>query len=78
MRKPIMLNLSEEELLLLVGILGYSTGDVLTEVYAGLVDELDHKQVSLADKISTQIAITANGYYINEDDLMHEVLKIGK
>lgn len=75
MRKPIMMNLSEEELVLLVGIIGYSSGGVLNEVYADLVSSLSTEQLNKADKISTAIAVKANGYHIKEEDLLHEVFK---
>ena len=75
MRKPVMLNLSEEELVMLVGILGYSSGTTLQEVYMGLVDELTHEQLVMADEVARQIAITANGYYIKEEDLLMTVFR---
>lgn len=78
MREEVKLNLSKEEIILLAGILGYCTGDVLTEAYMELLEHLNLKEVTLTDSVATAIAIKANGYYINEEDLLHEVLKIRK
>ena len=78
MRKEVILHLSEEEIILLAGILGYCSGDVLTEAYMELLEHLNLKQVTSTDSVATAIAIKDNGYYINEDDLLHEVLKIRK
>ena len=77
MMKQVTLNVSEEELLLLVGILRYSEGEILTNTYSQLVNELDSDQLSKAIQIATSIAITANGYYINEEDLIYEALRKG-
>lgn len=78
MREKVVLNLTKEEIILLTGILGYATGDILTEIYMELLEHLNVKEVALSDSVATAIAIKANGYYINEDDLLHEVLKIRK
>ena len=78
MREEVVLNLTKEEIVLLSGILGYATGDVLTETYMELLRHLNVKEVALSDSVAKAIAIKANGYYINEEDLLHDVLKIRK
>lgn len=72
--KEIKLQLSEEEIMLLVGILRYSEGEILTNAYSQLADQLTNEQLAKAIQIATNIAITANGYYIHEEDLIYEVL----
>ena len=72
--KEVTLRLSEEEIMLLVGIIRYSDGEILTNVYSQLVDNLTNEQLTKAIRIATNIAITANGYYIHEEDLIYEVL----
>lgn len=78
MREEVVLNLTKEEIVLLSGILGYATGDILTETYMELLRHLNVKEVALSDSVAKAIAIKANGYYINEEDLLHDVLKIRK
>ena len=74
MRKEFTLTLNEEELILLVGILRYSVGEVLTEVYSQLARNMTADQLLKAIAVAREIAITGNGYYINEEDLIYEVL----
>lgn len=78
MKREIKLHLSDEEIILLSGILGYCTGDVLTEAYMELLRYLTFEDVRKTDSIATAIAVKSNGYYINEEDLLHEVLKLRK
>lgn len=76
MRVPFMMNLSEEEIILIAGVIGYSSGDVLTEVYNELMDLLTNEQQAIARDISTAIAVKGNGYHIHEEELLYEAFKL--
>ena len=71
MRKPITLELNREETILMAGILLYSEGGVLSEAYHKLTENLSKKDLERVNQICREIAVTANGYYIDEDDLLY-------
>lgn len=71
----ITLKLTEEEQILLAGILAYSDGDILTNVFDKLTETLNHDQRQKIRKIVREIAIKANGYYIDEEELLYEIFR---
>lgn len=71
MRKAVTLELNREELLLLAGMLYYSDGDVLAEAYHTLTDGMTPTDLQRVKQIAREIAVKANGYYIDEDDLLY-------
>ena len=70
MRKDITINVTDEELILLTGILYYSEGAILDEVFHKLMDNIPKIKRTFVKDVAREIAVTGNGYYINEDDLM--------
>lgn len=78
MREQITLEMNREEMILLAGILLYSSGGVLTEVYQKIFEKLSPKDWQRVDQVATQIAINGNGYYIDEDDLLYEIIGLDK
>ena len=70
MRKDITISVTDEELILLVGMLYYSEGQILDDVFHKLMDNIPKHKRTFVKDVAREIAVTGNGYYINEDDLM--------